>query len=190
VSRYSIQIRDRFWIEQNRLTAGYAPSRRRCAVSRCRLRFRSVPTLHDQLGPSLEAFQIERLFSVAHGAPIERGASRRRGDGGCSPNTGALSRSLGGRGGRAQSRGKTFWPRAIAAAPNFDRLVRLEGDGEHWRGPIWSFRSAAGGDSQVDVRGGTCAMAVPEPGAVVRRRDDRRIYSLPLLARNGHAVAR
>jgi predicted acetyltransferase len=40
---------------------------------------------------------------------------------------------------------KTFWPRAIAAAPNFDRLVRLEGDGEHWRGPIWSFRSAAGG---------------------------------------------
>jgi predicted acetyltransferase len=40
---------------------------------------------------------------------------------------------------------KTFWPRAIAAAPNVDRLVRLEGDGEHWRGPIWSFRAADGG---------------------------------------------
>ena len=40
---------------------------------------------------------------------------------------------------------KTFWPRAIAAAPNVDHLVRLEGDGEHWRGPIWSFRAADGG---------------------------------------------
>ena len=39
---------------------------------------------------------------------------------------------------------KTFWPRAIAAAPNVDHLVRLEGDGENWRGPIWSFRAAAG----------------------------------------------
>jgi predicted acetyltransferase len=39
---------------------------------------------------------------------------------------------------------KTFWPRAIAAAPNVDGLVRLEGDGEHWRGPIWSFRAADG----------------------------------------------
>ena len=36
---------------------------------------------------------------------------------------------------------KTFWPRALAAAPNVDRLVRLEGDGERWRGPIWSFRA-------------------------------------------------
>jgi predicted acetyltransferase len=34
---------------------------------------------------------------------------------------------------------KAFWPRAIAAAPNVAELVRLEGDGEHWRGPIWSF---------------------------------------------------
>ena len=32
-----------------------------------------------------------------------------------------------------------FWPRAIAAAPNVSDLVRHEGDGEHWRGPIWSF---------------------------------------------------
>ena len=32
-----------------------------------------------------------------------------------------------------------FWPRAIAAAPNVTDLVRHEGDGEHWRGPIWSF---------------------------------------------------
>jgi predicted acetyltransferase len=34
---------------------------------------------------------------------------------------------------------KAFWPRAIAAAPNASDLVRLEGDGEHWRGPIWTF---------------------------------------------------
>jgi predicted acetyltransferase len=32
-----------------------------------------------------------------------------------------------------------FWPRAIAAAPNVSDLVRREGDGEHWRGPIWCF---------------------------------------------------
>jgi predicted acetyltransferase len=38
---------------------------------------------------------------------------------------------------------KVFWPRAISAVPNVSRLVRLEGDGRHWRGPIWSFQSAA-----------------------------------------------
>jgi predicted acetyltransferase len=37
---------------------------------------------------------------------------------------------------------KRFWPRAIAAAPNVTGLTRLEGDGEHWRGPIWSFDAA------------------------------------------------
>jgi predicted acetyltransferase len=37
---------------------------------------------------------------------------------------------------------RAFWPRAIGAAPNVSELVQLEGDGEHWRGPIWSFRSA------------------------------------------------
>jgi predicted acetyltransferase len=31
-----------------------------------------------------------------------------------------------------------FWPRAIAAAGVTD-LTRLEGDGVHWRGPIWTF---------------------------------------------------
>lgn len=36
---------------------------------------------------------------------------------------------------------KAFWPRAIGAAPNVSQLV--QGDGKHWRGPIWSFRSAA-----------------------------------------------
>ena len=36
---------------------------------------------------------------------------------------------------------KSFWPFAIAVAPNVNCLVRLEGDGEHWRGPIWSFRA-------------------------------------------------
>jgi predicted acetyltransferase len=39
---------------------------------------------------------------------------------------------------------KAFWPRAIASAPNVSRIDRLEGDGEHWRGPIWSFYAAEG----------------------------------------------
>ena len=34
---------------------------------------------------------------------------------------------------------KAFWPRAIQAAPNVSGLVRLEGDGQHWTGPIWTF---------------------------------------------------
>jgi predicted acetyltransferase len=33
---------------------------------------------------------------------------------------------------------QAFWPRAIVAA-NVTDLVRHEGDGERWRGPIWSF---------------------------------------------------
>jgi predicted acetyltransferase len=37
---------------------------------------------------------------------------------------------------------QAFWPQAIAAAPNTSQLLRLEGDGEHWRGPIWSFLAA------------------------------------------------
>ena len=36
---------------------------------------------------------------------------------------------------------KAFWPRAIVAAPNVSGLRRLEGDGEHWRGPIWIFQA-------------------------------------------------
>ncbi len=38
---------------------------------------------------------------------------------------------------------KAFWPRAIASAPNVSAVLRHEGDGEHWRGPIWSFLAAA-----------------------------------------------
>jgi predicted acetyltransferase len=34
---------------------------------------------------------------------------------------------------------QAFWPWAIAAADNVSDLVRHEGDGEHWTGPIWSF---------------------------------------------------
>ncbi len=34
---------------------------------------------------------------------------------------------------------QAFWPRAIAAAGNVSDIVRHEGDGEHWTGPIWSF---------------------------------------------------
>ena len=44
---------------------------------------------------------------------------------------------------------RAFWPRAIGAALNVSELVQLEGDGKHWRGPIWSFRSATG-DTESD----------------------------------------
>ena len=37
------------------------------------------------------------------------------------------------------ARALTFWPRAIAAAPNVSDLERLERDDEHWKGPIWTF---------------------------------------------------
>lgn len=37
---------------------------------------------------------------------------------------------------------KAFWPKAIGAAPNVSELTQLEGDGEQWRGPIWSFVAA------------------------------------------------
>ena len=33
---------------------------------------------------------------------------------------------------------QAFWPRAISAA-GASGLTRLEGDVEHWRGPIWAF---------------------------------------------------
>jgi predicted acetyltransferase len=36
---------------------------------------------------------------------------------------------------------QSFWPRAIAAAANVSGLERVEGDGQHWRGPIWCFRA-------------------------------------------------
>ena len=37
---------------------------------------------------------------------------------------------------------RAFWPRAIAAAPNVSGIEQTEGDGDHWTGPIWSFRAA------------------------------------------------
>ena len=38
---------------------------------------------------------------------------------------------------------KSFWPKAITSAPGIADLTRLEGDGEHWRGPIWTFVAAS-----------------------------------------------
>jgi predicted acetyltransferase len=43
---------------------------------------------------------------------------------------------------------RAFWPHALAAAPNICQVVRLEGDSERWRGPIWSFRTVPSGVSQ------------------------------------------
>jgi predicted acetyltransferase len=37
---------------------------------------------------------------------------------------------------------QAFWPQAIAAAHASD-IVRHEGDGVQWRGPIWSFRAGS-----------------------------------------------
>ena len=37
---------------------------------------------------------------------------------------------------------RMFWPRVLATTPNIIRFVRLEGDGKHWCGPIWSVRTA------------------------------------------------
>jgi predicted acetyltransferase len=36
---------------------------------------------------------------------------------------------------------KAFWPRAIASAPNVAGLVTVEGDGEHWDGPVHCFQA-------------------------------------------------
>ena len=36
---------------------------------------------------------------------------------------------------------KAFWPAAVAQAPNVTDLRRLEGDGNHWRGPIFTFQA-------------------------------------------------
>jgi predicted acetyltransferase len=36
---------------------------------------------------------------------------------------------------------KMFWSRTLAETPNVSHLVQHEGDGDRWRGPIWSFRS-------------------------------------------------
>lgn len=52
---------------------------------------------------------------------------------------------------------RAFWPRAIAAAPNVSELVQHDGDGECWRGPIWSFSSATGDSrSERDVSRWKC----------------------------------
>ncbi|MFT3728710.1 MAG: GNAT family N-acetyltransferase [Terricaulis sp.] len=37
---------------------------------------------------------------------------------------------------------RNFWPRAVAAAPRVSDIAQREGDGEHWTGPIWTFRAA------------------------------------------------
>lgn len=36
---------------------------------------------------------------------------------------------------------QAFWPRALRAAPNVRGMEETAGDGEHWRGPIWTFRA-------------------------------------------------
>ena len=37
---------------------------------------------------------------------------------------------------------RAFWPKAIEAAGNVSGLHAVEGDGVHWRGPIWCFEAA------------------------------------------------
>ena len=45
---------------------------------------------------------------------------------------------------RRNAAAKAFWPRAIAAVPGVWDLERAEGDGVHWRGPIWTFHAEPG----------------------------------------------
>jgi predicted acetyltransferase len=40
-------------------------------------------------------------------------------------------------------RALAFWSHTLAKAPNVSHLVLHEGDGAHWRGPIWSFTAVA-----------------------------------------------
>jgi len=48
---------------------------------------------------------------------------------------------------------RAFWPRAIAAAGVHD-LEKVDGDGEHWRGPIWTFAvSPATGEKEMAMTG-------------------------------------
>ena len=47
---------------------------------------------------------------------------------------------------------KAFWPRAITAAGVRD-LTQADGDGEHWRGPIWTFRVMAGTGEETTMTG-------------------------------------
>lgn len=37
---------------------------------------------------------------------------------------------------------KLFWPKAIESAGGVSDVELAQGDGEHWRGPIWCFRKA------------------------------------------------
>ena len=36
---------------------------------------------------------------------------------------------------------RMFWSRTLVATPNVSHIVRHEGVGQYWRGPIWSFSS-------------------------------------------------
>jgi len=38
---------------------------------------------------------------------------------------------------------RNFWPRAIASAPKVSDIGQVDGDGEHWTGPIWTFTALA-----------------------------------------------
>jgi predicted acetyltransferase len=37
---------------------------------------------------------------------------------------------------------KLFWPKVLQSAPGISDLRLAQGDSDHWRGPIWCFRSA------------------------------------------------
>ena len=37
---------------------------------------------------------------------------------------------------------RNFWPRAIAGAANVSDIEEVEGDGQHWLGPVWLFQAS------------------------------------------------
>lgn len=74
---------------------------------------------------------------------------------------------------------KAFWPRAIAAAGIHD-AEKVDGDGEHWRGPIWVFRAPAEAeDEEATMMGWDGRGLVSTPWLAEHLKDpDLRLFDL------------
>ena len=104
-----------------------------------------------RLGPSLVGFGLINTLSH-HGGAIERNmaeffvARKYRRSGVATQALGQILAAYPGRWEVAvverNTAAKVFWPKAIAAAPNVTNPTVAPGDGEQWRGPIWSFQAS------------------------------------------------
>lgn len=101
-----------------------------------------------RLGDAVVGFALVNTHSHLTGGPVERNMAeffvlRKHRRGGLA--TRAVAQVLKRHPGRWEvavaarnTSALAFWPRALAAA-GVSGLERLEGDGEHWTGPIWTF---------------------------------------------------